>query len=145
MDAGAALIGRASELAELDDRLASRRLVTVIGPGGVGKTTMALAGARRVEGRYPHGTRFVDLARVQAPDAVAGAIAAQVGFTSFEALLAAPSEQAILVIVDNCEHVLDAAAFCRVGARRLASEDSGLGVSGPVAAAALDVLRNYAA
>ncbi|HYN32986.1 MAG TPA: hypothetical protein VES40_10190 [Ilumatobacteraceae bacterium] len=110
MDAGAAPIGRASELAELDDRLASRRLVTVIGPGGVGKTTMAVAGARRVEARYPHGTRFVDLARVQAPDAVAGAIAAQIGFTSFEALLAAPPDQAILVIVDNCEHVLDAAA-----------------------------------
>ena len=110
VDAGAAPIGRASELAELDDRLASRRLVTVIGPGGVGKTTMALAGARRVATRYPHGTRFVDLARVQAPDAVAGAIAAQIGFTSFEALLAAPPDQAILVIIDNCEHVLDAAA-----------------------------------
>ncbi len=104
------LIGRAAELDEIDERLRSRRLVTLVGPGGVGKTAAARVAARGAAERFPLGIRFIDLARVDDPDAVAGAFAAQLGFTSIDALLHSPVDQAALVIADNCEHVIDAAA-----------------------------------
>lgn len=109
-DAAGALVGRADELVEIDDRLRSRRLVTLIGPGGVGKTVTAREAARVASSRYPLGIRFVDLSRVDDPDAVAGTVAAQLGFASAEALVNSPEDQQVLVVVDNCEHVLDAAA-----------------------------------
>lgn len=107
---GGGLIGRDAALAAIDDRLRSRRLVTLIGPGGVGKTAAAQAAASTAAERFPLGVRFVDLARVDEPDAVAGTLAGQLGFESPEALLHSPGDQGVLVIVDNCEHVLDAAA-----------------------------------
>ncbi len=104
------LIGRDAELGEVIDRLSARRLVTIIGPGGIGKTTLAHAVAARAGSRFDLGTRGVDLTRVDAPDAVAGAIAGQLGFCSFEDLLASPSDRPVLLVVDNCEHVTAAAA-----------------------------------
>ena len=104
------LIGREHELTTLVDRLASRRVVTVVGPGGIGKTSLALAVADTVDGGYPLGAHLIDLTRVTAPDAVGGAIADQLGFPSFTALLDSPSDQPALLVVDNCEHVLDGAA-----------------------------------
>jgi predicted ATPase len=109
-DAAGALVGRADELVEIDARLRSRRLVTLIGPGGVGKTVTAREAARVASSRYPLGIRFVDLSRVDDPDAVAGTVAAQLGFASADALVNSPADQPVLVVVDNCEHVLDAAA-----------------------------------
>ncbi|HWM18979.1 MAG TPA: hypothetical protein VNO51_04785 [Ilumatobacteraceae bacterium] len=104
------LIGREHELTALVDRLASRRVVTVVGPGGIGKTSLALAAAAVVDGRYPLGVHMIDLTRVEAPDAVGGAIAEQLGFPSFSALLDSPTDQPALLVVDNCEHVIDGAA-----------------------------------
>jgi predicted ATPase len=104
------LLGRGDELADLVDRLRSHRLVTVMGPGGVGKTTLARQGASEVAHRFPLGVRFVDLGRVETPDAVAGSFAAQLGFASFDALLTSPIDQPALVIADNCEHLLDPVA-----------------------------------
>lgn len=105
-----ALIGRARELDDLEARVRESRLVTVVGPGGVGKTALAAAVTDRVAGRFPRGTAQVDLTRVEDPVAVPGAIAAQLGFDSFEALLASPVDQPALLLVDNCEHLLDATA-----------------------------------
>ncbi|MGH9133465.1 MAG: ATP-binding protein, partial [Ilumatobacteraceae bacterium] len=104
------LIGRDHELAALRERLASRRIVTVIGPGGIGKTSLARAAAAAADGDYPMGVRLIDLTRVAAPDGVGGAIAGQLGFPSFTALLDSPTEQPALLVIDNCEHVLDAVA-----------------------------------
>jgi len=104
------LIGREPELEELVDRLEDHRLVTVVGPGGIGKTTLARALAEQQAEGFPLGAHFADLTSVDDGEAVGGALAAQLGFPSFGALLDSPSEQPALLVVDNCEHVLDAAA-----------------------------------
>ena len=104
------LIGRAQEVSEVIDRLADRRLVTIIGPAGIGKTALAFAVSEQVAPRYELGAHVVDLTRIDEPDAVGGALAGQLGFSSFEALLCSPSEQPALVVIDNCEHVTSAAA-----------------------------------
>lgn len=105
-----ALIGRERELEELDHRLGTHRIVTVVGPGGVGKTTLADAAVARAAPRFPEGARRIDLTRVDSPDAVAGALASQLGYESWEALLWSPGDRPLLLLVDNCEHLLDAAA-----------------------------------
>jgi predicted ATPase len=104
------LIGRDPELALLAGRVRTRRLVTLIGPGGIGKTTLARAAAARLGAEFPLGSRFVDLTRVDSADAVGEALAGQLGFPSFAALLASPQDQPVLLVVDNCEHVVAAAA-----------------------------------
>lgn len=85
------LFGRDRELAILIDRLGDHRLVTVVGPGGIGKTALARAAACRLGEAYPLGAHLVDLTLVDSPDAVGGALAAQLGFPSFATLLASPS------------------------------------------------------
>ena len=105
-----AIVGRERALAEVVRRLGESRLVTVTGPGGIGKTTVADAIARSEGARYPLGTRRVDLTLVDGEHEVAQALAAQLGYGSFRALLDSPTEEPALVVVDNCEHVLDAAA-----------------------------------
>jgi predicted ATPase len=104
------LIGREEELAELEERAMSNRLVTVVGPGGVGKTALARTAAERLAGRYALGLRVVDLTRVDDAAVVPGTIANQLGFDSFDALLSSPNDRPVLLLVDNCEHLLDAVA-----------------------------------
>lgn len=104
------LFGRDTELAEVETRTRSSRLVTIVGPGGVGKTTLSRAAAARLSASYPLGALLVDLTRVDQPGAVAGAMAAQLGFDSFDALLSSPNDRPALLLVDNCEHLLDATA-----------------------------------
>src|SRR5688572_24511609 len=104
------LLGRDQELGDVDRRLQAGRLVTVIGPGGVGKTALADAAVARAEDRFELGARRVDLTRVADAEAVPGALAAQLGFESFQALLDAPGDRKVLLLVDNCEHLLEAAA-----------------------------------
>jgi predicted ATPase len=107
---GTALVGRDRELVEVEERMRTSRLVTLVGPGGVGKTALARATAERVGAGFAMGVRSVDLTRIEHADAVAGAVAAQLGFDSFDALLSSPSDRPLLLVVDNCEHLLDAAA-----------------------------------
>ena len=108
------LIGRDREVAEVTARLDDHRLVTLVGPGGAGKTTLAREVARRAAQDFPLGVLEVDLTRVGDEEAVPGALAAQLGFESFDALLSGPADQPALVLVDNCEHLLDAVATCVV-------------------------------
>ena len=108
-------IGRTAERAELAAAVRSHRLVTATGPGGVGKTRLALAAAEDVADRFEHGVVFVDLVKVTQPDMVVDAIAdaADVPETSAatrqEVLISSLAERNCLLVVDNCEHVQDAA------------------------------------
>ena len=87
------LVGRDRELRELDDRLGASRLVTIVGPGGGGKTALARAGATTAAPRFSMGVNHVDLTRVETEAGVPGALAAQLGFDSFDALLGSPASR----------------------------------------------------
>jgi predicted ATPase len=110
------LIGRETELSILTQMLIDdgRRLVTVTGPGGVGKTRLALAAAREMEARFD-GVAFVDLAPLRDPALVLDAIASAVGVvdsgrTPLSAQLqAALGDRRMLLVLDNAEQVVDAA------------------------------------
>ena len=92
------------------------RLLTLVGPGGAGKTRLALeAAARRVD-RYPHGVHFVPLASVASPDLLAPALAESIqfavdgahsGFSAQDQLLDYLSERSTLLVLDNFEHLVE--------------------------------------
>jgi predicted ATPase len=109
-------IGRESELAELAMSLKEHRLLTLTGVGGVGKTRLALEVAAHAANDFPEGVFVVELAAVGDPAAVPEAVAAvlgvtpQTGMTLAESVAAALEHRSRLLIFDNCEHVLNAAA-----------------------------------
>lgn len=111
-----AIVGRADLLAELEHRLEPGRLVTLTGPGGVGKTHLALHAGPAVAHRYPAGTWLVRSANVRTDDAVGQSVLDALGQPRLpdhsieDAILAALRDRAGLLILDNCEHVLDAVA-----------------------------------
>src|SRR5580692_1692198 len=109
------MIGREEIVTTLVTQLSHQRLVTVVGPGGIGKTTVALAVAERMIGAYEHGVWLVDLAPLRDPDLVPSAIAAVLGLEirtedPLPGLVAALRDNRMLLLLDNCEHVIDAAA-----------------------------------
>ena len=109
-------VGRESDVAKVAGLLDEYRLVTVTGPGGVGKTRLAAEVARRVAGRFADGVWLVELAAIQepalVPAAVAGVLAAQQapGMSVMESLAGVLARQQLLLVLDNCEHVLGAVA-----------------------------------
>jgi predicted ATPase/class 3 adenylate cyclase len=109
-------VGRESEVVELSDLLKAHRLVTLTGVGGVGKTRLALEVGARLADTFREGVWVIELAAVGNPAAVPDAVAAVLGITQQPALSVADSVAAALegrlrlLIFDNCEHVLDAAA-----------------------------------
>ncbi len=108
------LVGREVDLDQLERLVSSARIVTLTGPGGVGKTRLALEVAKRVADRHDHGARMVELAAVNHDADVAGAVVAGLGMTvesgSPATTLARAGELDVLVLLDNCEHVIDEAA-----------------------------------
>jgi predicted ATPase/class 3 adenylate cyclase len=105
-------IGRATELKTLRDLLRHNRLVTLTGPGGCGKTRLALQAAAEQVGRVPDGTWFADLASITDGAQVPAAVAAALGLRERDeqALLGTLKDHDTLIILDNCEQVVDAAA-----------------------------------
>jgi predicted ATPase len=109
-------VGRDAELAAGVSLVQAHRLVTLTGVGGVGKTRLALEVAGAVAGQFPDGVWMVELGPVGDPAAVPDAVAATLGIVQHPGLSVADSVAAALagrrrlLVMDNCEHVLDAAA-----------------------------------
>jgi hypothetical protein len=137
-------IGREGLLREIEERLRELncRLLTLVGPGGSGKTRLALEAARRQLDAYPDGVYFVSLAPLHSPEAIAPAIAQAIGFSLSGSV--APKEQLVhylrrkemLLVLDNYEHLLAGAELASEllraapKVRVLATSRSGLHVQG---------------
>jgi predicted ATPase/DNA-binding SARP family transcriptional activator len=136
-------IGRESELATIEDLLGLSRLLTLTGPSGSGKTRLALRAGAQAVGRFRDGVWLVELAPVTSQDLVTAVVASALsvrdepGLPLTECILGHLREREALLIVDNCEHVLDAAGeliatLLRAcpALRVLATSQSRLGLTG---------------
>ncbi len=110
------LIGRDAQVDELVALVGDRRLVTLTGVGGVGKTRLSIRLAAELSLRFPDGVWLVELAPVTDPAAVPDTVATALGVTPLagmtvlDSLALALSGRRLLIVLDNCEHVIDAAA-----------------------------------
>jgi class 3 adenylate cyclase/DNA-binding XRE family transcriptional regulator len=109
-------IGREKEIAEIKQLLATHRLTTLTGPGGTGKTRLALHVAAEVLGTYPDGVWLIELAPLGDPALVPQAVASALGLRedtvrpTLATLTDYLSGRQILLILDNCEHMIEACA-----------------------------------
>jgi predicted ATPase/DNA-binding SARP family transcriptional activator len=119
-------IGRDTDLKLVDELLRTGRMVTLVGPGGAGKTRLAIETGRRLLDEFPDGVWLADLAVVGDPAQVPGAVATTMGHherlteTSGPVMVrdrlgAAIGAQHVLLVLDNCEHVAEAAAELAAG------------------------------
>ncbi len=109
------LIGRSEVVSSLVRQLPTQHLTTIVGPGGIGKTAVALAVAEEAMAAYEHGAWLVDLAPITdsrlVPTALASALSLEIRSDDpLPALIAALRERQMLLLFDNCEHVIEAAA-----------------------------------
>jgi predicted ATPase/DNA-binding winged helix-turn-helix (wHTH) protein len=109
------LIGREEAVATLVTRLLRERLLTIVGPGGIGKTTVALAVAERMISDYEDGVWLIDLAPLGDPRLVPRAVAGVLGLEIhaeylLPGLVANLGDKRMLLVLDNCEHAIDAVA-----------------------------------
>ena len=108
-------IGRDDIVAMIRNRFRWGRFVTIVGPPGIGKTTVGLAVVDKLAASYKDGARFVDLAPLSDPALVPTALASVLGVAlrsenPYPALIASLKDKEMLLLIDNCEHVLLAAA-----------------------------------
>jgi predicted ATPase/DNA-binding winged helix-turn-helix (wHTH) protein len=110
------MIGRETVVSEIGDKLRNKRFLTLLGPGGIGKTTIALAVGSAVAEEFGGNVHFVDLESLTDPRHVAGAVATSLGLAlkskdpSLE-LVDLVRSRKLLVIFDNCEHVIEGVAL----------------------------------
>lgn len=117
------LIGRADVVRKLATLLSRHGFLTIVGPGGVGKTSVALAIADDLIDHYDHGVWLIDLAPLGDAALVPTTLAAALGLevrteTPLPGMIAALCDKQMLLVLDNCEHVVDAAATIAVAVRR---------------------------
>jgi predicted ATPase/class 3 adenylate cyclase/DNA-binding CsgD family transcriptional regulator len=138
-------VGRDAEIEDVRQILADNRLVTLTGAGGVGKTRLAVQVAAEIAGGFGGGAWLVDLAPITDPDLVAVAVIRalglpdQQGSSTMDMLLRFVGDRRMLLVLDNCEHLLDACAALVVGLQVgcpavtvLATSREPIGVAGEV-------------
>jgi predicted ATPase/DNA-binding CsgD family transcriptional regulator len=136
-------VGREREIARLAGQLLSTRLLTLTGPGGVGKTRLALAVAARARSEFVDGANFVSLAQIADPPMVPTAVVGALGLRpernrpALETLLSRLRDSELLLVLDNCEHLLagcsplaDALLRACSGVRILATSREPLALAG---------------
>lgn len=135
------IVGRAAEVVELAELLGTQSLITLAGPGGIGKTRLALAVGAHLAGKASQGVWWVDLAATTDPDRVAEAVARVLGLVLTDEqplvrLAARLKGASRLLILDNCEYVAEGVASLAValreasGCRLLVTSLEPLGVAG---------------
>jgi predicted ATPase/DNA-binding winged helix-turn-helix (wHTH) protein len=107
------IIGREKDLLAVADHLVGRRFVTLRGPGGIGKTTLAIDLAYGIAGRFTDGVRFLDLGSIKEPNLIAVAVASALGLLipvgdPTPRLIESLRDQQMLLVLDSCEHVIEA-------------------------------------
>ncbi len=110
------MIGRQALVDSLVAHLPSQRFITLVGPGGIGKTTVALRVAEQLIGRYRDGIRLLDLAPLNDPLMITTHLATLLGLSLHDAepincLVTFLRERQMLLVIDNCEHLIDAIAL----------------------------------
>jgi predicted ATPase/class 3 adenylate cyclase/DNA-binding NarL/FixJ family response regulator len=138
-------VGRDAELTQLRELLSQNRVVTLTGAGGVGKTRLAIQVAAAMAGEFSDGVWYVDLAPITDPELVPVTVARALGLpdqpgrSTMDTLLRFVRDRQMLVVLDNCEHLLDASAELVVallsGATKLtvlATSREAIGVAGEV-------------
>jgi predicted ATPase len=109
------MIGRDEALVSLLSDVDTRRLVTIVGPGGIGKTTIALAVAGRFSASFQHRAQFVDFSRLSEAQLLPSSLASALGVPSsledpFRGVIEYLRDKQLLIVLDSCEHVIEAAA-----------------------------------
>ena len=109
-------VGRSRQLAEVRRLVVENRLVTLTGAGGIGKTRLAVQFAATAAGEFDGGARYVDLAPIIDPDLVPLAVARALGLpdqpgrSTMDTIIRAVGARQMLMVLDNCEHLLDPSA-----------------------------------
>ena len=136
-------MGRDTEVTQVGELLADNRLVTLTGAGGVGKTRLAIQVAGQLSGEFGDGVWYVDLAPITDPDVVPIAVARALGLpdqpgrSTMDTITRFVADRQMLVVLDNCEHLLDASTELVVallgaapGLTLLATSREAIGVAG---------------
>ncbi len=133
-------VGRAAELSALRERIADPdcRLLSLVGPGGVGKSRLAIEAARGATDAFEHGVSFVELSAVSSAQGFAAAVAEGIGLVAdaATAVVRRLSEQSMLLVLDNVEHLIDHVTLVREiltrapGVKVLATSRRRLGLPG---------------